>query len=605
MKNTRKLPHKLKTVALLALCSLLVSALLALPVYGAEGSGACGEGLEWSLSGAVLTISGSGAMTEYGDELLPPWYAQREEITTLVLPEGLTSIGRYAFLGCSKLGSASLPSTVTRIGEYAFSECTALRTVLLGSGLTQIAEGAFSACETLTAISLPQSLQTIGDKAFYRCASLSAVAVPSSVTELGASVFAYCYSLVRATVNAPLVRLPSWTFYGCAKLADVQLPAQMKDYGEYAFQDCTSLSTVFTPSNDLSTADALQEQLDNDFDEAMNGPYVSSGKMPDTSASVSATDTDYTETTVLETDNAVIEVVRGMGDGGNTTTVTATVRTDAGWNELAETADRLRTSGVGGELTADIYAETDTVSGEALARFADENIVLRIRPRDGSVWQLRMRDLSGDFAEQYQFGALLTELEPEYPVDCERMWSLSFRKDVTLNAAIGLQIGYPYANATLCQRSGDETEVLHTVVVDAEGIAWFTLANVSADTEYLLALNATEIGTDEAEIPDTLTEQYGIDYTLTDKNGTKYQISGRSSEWGITGKQFAIYAAIGIGAVVLLVSLVMITIHKISRSKAKYAAAAAAEKDEPIDEEALRLEVMQELLDETKKKKNG
>ena len=55
----------------------------------------------------------------------------------------------------------------------------------------------------------------------------------------------------------------------------------------------------------------------------------------------------------------------------------------------------------------------------------------------------------------------------------------------------------------------------------------------------------------------------------------------------------------------LLVSLVMITIHKISRSKAKYAAAAAAEKDEPIDEEALRLEVMQELLDETKKKKNS
>ena len=89
---------------------------------------------------------------------------------------------------------------------------------------------------------------------------------------------------------------------------------------------------------------------------------------------------------------------------------------------------------------------------------------------------------------------------------------------------------------------------------------------------------------------------------LTDKNGTKYQITGRSSEWGITGKQFAIYAAIGIGAVVLLVSLVMITIHKISKSKAKYAAAAAAEKDEPIDEEALRLEVMQELLDE---KKNG
>ena len=145
---------------------------------------------------------------------------------------------------------------------------------------------------------------------------------------------------------------------------------------------------------------------------------------------------------------------------------------------------------------------------------------------------------------------------------------------------------------------------LQTVVVDTNGYAWFALANVDAGVKYYVAINAESADTANAIIPESLYGAYGLDSTLMDASGTRYQVTGRASRWGISGLQFAIFVAIAIGAVVLVVALIMVTMNKISRSKMKYAVSGGEDIPAEIDEEAIRLQVMQEMLDQMNNRDN-
>lgn len=169
----------------------------------------------------------------------------------------------------------------------------------------------------------------------------------------------------------------------------------------------------------------------------------------------------------------------------------------------------------------------------------------------------------------------------------------------TVTGTVGIRVpnaGRQYA--TLYQ----DNEVIQTTIVDNDGIAWFSLANVDSKTKYYLGINASDADLNEAIIPDTLAQEYGAEYTLTDASGKQYQVTGRSSRWGITGSRFAIYVAVAIGGVVLIVTLIMVTINRFAKTKAHYAAKAAAD-DDAIDEDALRMQIMQEMLDEAQKRK--
>ncbi|GHT47913.1 hypothetical protein AGMMS49965_26130 [Bacteroidia bacterium] len=97
----------------------------------------------------VLTVSGTGAMEDYAT---PPWYDSRAAIKTLVINEGVTSIGDYAFSGCSGLTSVTIPDGVTSIGVFAFDGCSGLTSVSIGSGVTSIGMGAFAGCSGLTSV---------------------------------------------------------------------------------------------------------------------------------------------------------------------------------------------------------------------------------------------------------------------------------------------------------------------------------------------------------------------------------------------------------------------------------------------------------------------
>ena len=111
------------------------------------------------------------------------------------IPDSVTSIGRYAFYGCTSLTSVTIPGSVTSIGVYAFDSCASLISVTIPDGVTSIGDSAFDYCTSLTSVTIPGSVTSIGDSVFYHCTSLASVTIPDSVTSIGNYAFSCCGSL--------------------------------------------------------------------------------------------------------------------------------------------------------------------------------------------------------------------------------------------------------------------------------------------------------------------------------------------------------------------------------------------------------------------------
>jgi hypothetical protein len=162
--------------------------------FGATG------GLTWTLCGGTLTIDGTGAMDDFANYTLQPWALNRDDITDIIIEEGVTSIGDFAFNGCDNLVSVSIPASVGTIGKSAFATCEKLETVNFAplSLLTDIGTYAFSSCSVLESIDIPSSVTSIGEGAFVAC-GFESVTIPASVETVGVSAFAMCTKL--ETVN--------------------------------------------------------------------------------------------------------------------------------------------------------------------------------------------------------------------------------------------------------------------------------------------------------------------------------------------------------------------------------------------------------------------
>ncbi|MBQ3151006.1 MAG: leucine-rich repeat domain-containing protein, partial [Clostridia bacterium] len=166
------------------LVDLDLLSLFELKAEAASYSGTCGDNLTWTLntSTGALTISGTGAMTNWSYPDFVPWYSDRSSIKSVTIGNGVTSICNYAFCECNTLTSMTIPDSVTSIGKYAFYYCTGLTSVTIGNSVTSIGERAFCSCYNLTSVTIPDSVTSIGTSAFINCTGLTSMTIPDSVT---------------------------------------------------------------------------------------------------------------------------------------------------------------------------------------------------------------------------------------------------------------------------------------------------------------------------------------------------------------------------------------------------------------------------------------
>ena len=164
---------------------------MAAPSTMAATSGKCGKKLTWSFKGTTLTISGTGAMNSYEEDDIP-WAVLN--VKELVVEDGVTTIGEWAFFECTSLKRVTLASSVKKIDWYAFGNCENLTTVTIPEGLTTIESNAFLYCSSLRSIDLPNSVTYIGGSAFSD-SGLTSIVLPDRVTNIDELTFISCFEL--------------------------------------------------------------------------------------------------------------------------------------------------------------------------------------------------------------------------------------------------------------------------------------------------------------------------------------------------------------------------------------------------------------------------
>lgn len=136
----------------------------------------------------------------------------------LIIPDGVTSIGNCAFLGCTGLTSATIPDSVTSIGHSAFYNCTGLTSVAIPDSVTEIGNYAFWGCTGLTSVTIPDGVTGIEYCAFNECTSLTSIIIPDSVTSIGDFAFHGCTGLTSISIPDNVTSIGNSAFYGCTGL---------------------------------------------------------------------------------------------------------------------------------------------------------------------------------------------------------------------------------------------------------------------------------------------------------------------------------------------------------------------------------------------------
>ena len=288
--------NKLLTFVLTAM-ACLISPCLSAETY----NGTCGENLTWTLDTetGVLTISGTG---EIRDSYYYEWWkSYRSSVSSVVISDGVTSIGYEAFDNCSSLTSITIPNSVTSIGYGAFMGCSSLTSITIPNSVTSIGDSAFEGCSSLTSITIPNSVTSIGGSAFRDCSSLTSIEIPNSVTYIGYDAFKGVLNIVyngtasgspwgakyincyvdgylvysddtktellkcltsavgEITIPNSVTSIGYGAFMGCSSLTSITIPNSVTSIGSSAFSGCTSLPLI----NNIRYADTyLVEAVD-------------------------------------------------------------------------------------------------------------------------------------------------------------------------------------------------------------------------------------------------------------------------------------------------------------------------------------------------------
>ena len=286
---------------------LFFTTVVLISITSALAQGGTTGPLTWEINNGTLTISGEGEMPDYnGDQ---PWYDYKDDIHTLVIESGVSSIGydafsyfdyltsveisntvlsieMYAFSDCKNLPSIAFPDGLVSIAKWAFQGCSELSSVFLSKSVAEIDPSPFGSCNSLTSIEvdsentyyasengilfnkdktaiicypagkegeyvIPNSVKTIGNAAFRSCTATS-ITIPNSVTSIGESAFSDCSNLISMTIPTGVTSIKECTFCTCSSLTSITIPNSVTSIGQSAFNKCTSLISITIPTGVIS-----------------------------------------------------------------------------------------------------------------------------------------------------------------------------------------------------------------------------------------------------------------------------------------------------------------------------------------------------------------
>ena len=187
----------------------------------------------------------SNSLTDYCNAL----GISNDALTEFTIPNGVISIGDWAFRGCSSLTSITIPNSITSIGDYAFSDCSSLKSVTIPNSVTSIGDDAFSGCSSLKSVTIPDSVKSIGSYAFEYCSSLTSVTIPNSVTSIGNWAFEDCSGLKSVTIPGSVTSIGHGAFQSCSSLKSVTIPNSVTSIGAGTFSYCSSLTSITMPNS--------------------------------------------------------------------------------------------------------------------------------------------------------------------------------------------------------------------------------------------------------------------------------------------------------------------------------------------------------------------
>ena len=229
------------------------------------GAAGDGSGVTWQLtentddpSTYTLTIRGSGAMEDYLMSGHQPWRSFRDQITSVVVSPGVTSIGNLAFTRFSKLIHVDIADSVVSIGEQAFSDCSSLTNITVPQSVTYIGVNAFDSCTNLSSITLStNNITSIRPYTFSGCSKLSSIVIPDGVTSIQLGAFSNCTKLTSITIPDSVTTIDPWAFKNCSSLTSITIPSSVTSIGSNVFTGCTSLNDISYSGTSESVISAL------------------------------------------------------------------------------------------------------------------------------------------------------------------------------------------------------------------------------------------------------------------------------------------------------------------------------------------------------------
>ncbi len=263
-------------------CTFIMCIAMMFLVFATESS----EIISWTVEDGVLAISGSGEMDDFafGDSMAP-WYDEKENVTKIVIEEGITSIGQYAFYSFTNVTEVSLPTSLLTIGDAAFWNCNSIEAFHIPKNVNSIHHQALANCTKIAAFSVdgsneyfatvdgvlfnkdvtklvyyaggcgvenyavPETVTEICPNAFDSCGVLASITLPNGLKTIGSSAFAGCFRLESITIPSGVARIEDYSFEMCSSLKSVAFSDNITYIGKEAFLNCTMLESITLPAS--------------------------------------------------------------------------------------------------------------------------------------------------------------------------------------------------------------------------------------------------------------------------------------------------------------------------------------------------------------------